>query len=434
MKDKTRTKKVAFVTLGCKLNFSETATISRQFSENGYQVVKQSDKADIYVINTCSVTSMAEKKCRQAINKIKKNSPNAKIVAIGCYAQLRGRDIAAIPGVDLVLGTNQKFHILDHLGQERREAGSGTVISCEINQIRNFDAAYSISERTRSFLKVQDGCDYFCSYCTIPYARGRSRNESIANIVERAKRIADSGVKEIILSGVNTGDFGKSTNETFFDLVKALDRVGEIDRIRISSIEPNLLSDEIITFTAESQRFMPHFHIPLQAGSDKILKLMCRRYSTELFADRIYKIKQYIPDAFIGVDIIAGFPGETDNDFNQAKQLLFGLDVSFLHIFPYSERPGTKAVLMKGKVKNSVITQRCNELKIISDNKHQEFCRSFINTTRPVLFESMAKNNTIMGFTDNYIKVTADYSNKTINKIINVELKSLNPDNSILSE
>lgn len=421
--------KVAFVTLGCKLNFSETATISRQFTENGYQVVKQNEKADVYVINTCSVTSMAEKKSRQTINKLKKQAPDSKVVAVGCYAQLRGNEIAELPGINLVLGTNEKFKILEYL---QEDSGEPLVHSCGTNELNRFDAAFSVSERTRSFLKVQDGCDYFCSYCTIPYARGKSRNDSIENILREASIIAEKGIKEIILTGVNTGDFGKTTGESFIELLRALETVEGIERFRISSIEPNLLTDEIIAFVATSDKFLPHFHIPLQAGSDNVLKLMRRKYDTSVFVDRIKAVHKKIEDCFIGIDVICGFPGETDDDFKQTYELLEGLNISYLHIFPYSDRPGTLSIKMDNKVQNSIITERTKTLQELSEKKHRMFYEANIRKDKKVLFENRAARGKMIGFTENYLKVEAPYKEELLNSIIICNLNRLENDNKFL--
>lgn len=420
-------KKVAFVTLGCKLNFSETATISRQFVENNYVVVPANQVADVYVINTCSVTSMAEKKSRQTITKIKKLAPQAIIVAVGCYAQLRGGELAEHSGVNLVLGTNDKFNIINRI--ENITNSEHVYYSCRLEEIQNYNAAFSVGERTRAFLKVQDGCDYFCAYCTIPYARGRSRNDSIANIIEQAKIIASQNIKEIIITGVNTGDFGKTTGEKFIDLLHQLNRVDGVKRYRISSIEPNLLTDEVIEFIATSTKFLPHVHLPLQAGSDNILALMKRKYSTDFFAGRVATVKKHIPDCFIGVDVIVGFPGETEDDFQCTYDFLNQLDISFLHVFPYSDRSGTVASTMKNKVQNSVVTKRTEILQKLSCQKHRLFYENNIGTQRTVLFENKASKGKITGFTENYIKVEASYDESLLNNLSIVRLNELKNEN-----
>ena len=352
-----KVKKVAFHTLGCKLNFSETSTISRSFKDKGFEVVGFNSEADIYVINTCSVTEHADKKCRQSIKKIQNKNPEAFVAVVGCYAQLKPEEIAQNLGVDLVLGSKEKFNILDHLNNLKKNK-TPQIYSCEISEVEQFDSSHSEADRTRSFLKVQDGCDYSCSYCTIPLARGKSRNKHISELVKEAKDIAKSGIKEIILTGVNIGDFGKSTNESFFDLIKALEKVNGIERIRISSIEPNLLTDEIIEFVSKSNKVLNHFHIPLQSGCNAILAKMQRRYNRELFKSRVDKIKELMPNAFIGVDVIVGFPGETDQYFTDTYSFLKDLDASFYHVFSYSERLNTKSANLEHKVPHKIITER----------------------------------------------------------------------------
>ncbi len=417
-------KKVAFQTLGCKLNFSETSTIARDFTEKDYQRVRFTEKADIYIINTCTVTEQADKKCRQAVKKIIRQNPDAIVAVVGCYAQLKPGEVSNIPGVDIVLGANEKQKLFNFIEQYEREH-KPIYHSCEINEIETFDAAYSSGDRTRSFLKVQDGCDYPCTYCTIPKARGKSRNQNIEQTVALAKEIATKGYKEIILTGVNIGDFGKSTNENFYGLIKELDKVEGIERYRISSIEPNLLSDEIIEFTAKSSKFLPHFHIPLQSGSNVILKKMKRRYNRERFANRIYKIKELIPDAFIGVDVIVGFPGETDELYRETYDFLTGLDVSFLHVFSYSVRPGTESAEMSEKNTTKIIASRSKLLHQLSEEKHRNFYQKNLNTQHKVLFESKNKQGKMYGFTENYLKVEVDYEPNMINKIIDVRLTDL---------
>ncbi|MCF6242634.1 MAG: tRNA (N(6)-L-threonylcarbamoyladenosine(37)-C(2))-methylthiotransferase MtaB [Bacteroidales bacterium] len=417
-------KKVAFQTLGCKLNFSETSTIARDFTEKSYQRVRFNEKADVYVINTCTVTEQADKKCRQAVKKIIRQNPEAIVAVVGCYAQLKPDEVSNIPGVDIVLGANEKqklFNFIEKYEKEHRPIYH----SCEINEVEAFDAAYSSGDRTRSFLKVQDGCDYPCTYCTIPKARGKSRNQNIEKTVALAKEIAEKGYKEIILTGVNIGDFGKSTGENFYQLIQALDKVEGIERYRISSIEPNLLSDEIIEFTVKSSKFLPHFHIPLQSGSNEILKKMKRRYNRERFANRIYKIKELIPDAFIGVDVIVGFPGETDELFQETYDFLESLDVSFLHVFSYSVRPGTESEQMSGKNDAKTIANRSKVLHQLSSQKHRAFYQKYIDTTHKVLFEAKNNQGKIHGFTENYLKVEINYDESLINKVVNVQLAGL---------
>ncbi len=417
-------KKVAFQTLGCKLNFSETSTIARDFTGEGYERVQFNEKADVYVINTCTVTGQADKKCRQAVKKVSKQNPDAVIAVIGCYAQLKPDEISNIPGVDIVLGANEKQKLFNFIEKYEQEHNP-IYHSCEINDVDTFDAAYSSGDRTRSFLKVQDGCDYPCTYCTIPKARGKSRNGTIQQIVSQAQEIAAKGYKEIILTGVNIGDFGKSTGENFYELIQALDRVEGIERYRISSIEPNLLSDEIIEFTVQSKKFLPHFHIPLQSGSNEILKQMKRRYNRERFANRVQKIKQLIPDAFIGVDVIVGFPGETEEYFNETYDFLSSLDVSFLHVFSYSERPGTESAKMKGKNNAKTIAQRSKLLHELSEQKHKAFYNRFLNTEHKVLFEAKNNRGRMHGFTENYLKVEVPYNKNLINTIKTVQLTKL---------
>lgn len=414
-------KKVSYHTLGCKLNFAETSTISREFSENGFEKVKFGENANVVVINTCSVTGIADKKCRAAIKKAKKTSPDAFIVVTGCYAQLQPKEISKIEGVDLVLGANDKFNIFEY-SKQFQKFDKPQIYSCEINEVEKFQPAFSSGDRTRSFLKIQDGCDYPCTYCTIPKARGKSRNKNIKSIVDDAYKIANEGYKEIILTGVNIGDFGKSTGETFFDLIKVLDKVKGIERYRISSIEPNLITDEIIDFTEKSAKFLPHFHIPLQSGSDKLLKLMKRRYLTDIFVKKINKINDTIKNVFIGIDVIVGFPGETDEDFNDTYKLLESLKISFIHVFSYSERPGTPAADMKNKVSKDIIKQRSQKLHKLSEIKHRNFCENNIGNKSKVLLEAAKHENMMFGFTENYIKIKIPYNKKLVNTIVEHEL------------
>jgi len=416
----TPTKRVAFHTLGCKLNFSETATISRDFICHGFEKVDYRDKADIYVLNTCSVTENADKEARKLIRQAKRRNPESSVAVIGCYAQLKPNDIAAITGVDMVLGAEEKFNLLNHL--DTIDLNGGTkVIQSEIDHVHKFTPSYSSGERTRAFLKVQDGCDYTCSFCTIPLARGKSRSDSIENTMKVAKEVAQTDTRELVLTGVNIGDFGKGTSETFFDLIQQLDTLDGIDRIRISSIEPNLFTDEIIEFCATSQKFMPHFHVPLQSGSDKILGDMRRRYKRDLYKIRVEKIKSVLPDACIGVDVIVGFPGETNNDFLNTYNFLNELEISYLHVFTYSERPGTDAVEMGEVVSKEKRAERSRMLHILSDKKRRLFHDQFVNQRRPVLFENM-KNGKLLGHTDNYIQIQTDGTPDLINTIHPVKL------------
>ncbi|MNK01677.1 Threonylcarbamoyladenosine tRNA methylthiotransferase MtaB [compost metagenome] len=427
-------KKVAFYTLGCKLNFSETSTIGRLFTDAGYAVVDFTDAADVYVINTCSVTEHADKKCRKVVKEALKYAPHAYITIVGCYAQLKPTEIAEIEGVDMVLGAAEKFRIVEFISDLTKQP-KAVIHQQNIEKVNhNFIAAYSIGDRTRTFLKVQDGCDYPCTYCTIPLARGGSRSDTIENVVNRAKQIAESGVKEIVLTGVNLGDFGirdGQREDKFFDLVKALDEVEGIERIRISSIEPNLLSNEIIEFVSTSKRFVPHFHIPLQSGSNKILGLMKRRYQRELYTERVAKIKAVMPNCCIGVDVIVGFPGETHEDFLDTYQFLNELDISYLHVFTYSEREQTEAAEMKGRVAGSTRADRSKMLHILSDKKRRAFYQSQLNTIGEVLFEDDQKNGFMHGFTKNYVKVKAKYDPVMVNEIKTVKLVELTADGEV---
>ena len=420
----TPTKRIAFHTMGCKLNFSETSTISRDFIQHGFEKVNYRDEADIYVLNTCSVTENADKEARKLIRQAKRRNPDSSVAVIGCYAQLKTNDIAGIEGVDIVLGTDEKFNLLDHL--DTIDLNGGTqVFQSDINHVHTFTPSYSSGERTRSFLKVQDGCDYTCSFCTIPLARGESRSETIANTMKVAREVASTGAREIVLTGVNIGDFGKRTGESFFDLIRQLDTLESIDRFRISSIEPNLLTNEIIEFCAASAKFMPHFHVPLQSGSDKILGAMRRRYNRKLYSDRIAKIKLLIPDACIGVDVIVGFPGETDEDFLKTYNFLNKLDISYLHVFTYSERPNTDAIKIADVVPKEIRAERSKMLHILSEKKRRFFHEPFIGQTRPVLFENM-KNGKLIGHTDNYIQVRVAGDTGLVNTIQPVQLTENN--------
>jgi threonylcarbamoyladenosine tRNA methylthiotransferase MtaB len=414
-------KKAVYYTLGCKLNFAETSTLGKYLSEQGIRKIQAGEKADICIVNTCSVTELADKKCRQAIRRIKKQHPGSFMIVTGCYAQLKPEEVSRIEGVDLVLGAGEKMDVLDYLTHNDRF--SERIAVSPIKDVHTFIPSCSKDDRTRHFLKVQDGCDYYCTYCTIPYARGRSRNGKIADLVHMAETAGKEGGKEIVLTGVNIGDFGKTTGETFFDLVKALDKVETIDRFRISSIEPNLLTDEIVEFVAQSQRFAPHFHIPLQSGSDEVLKLMRRKYDTALFKSKLEKVKQLMPNAFIGVDVIVGVRGETTEYFEDARRFLETLPFSQLHVFTYSERPGTMALKIDHVVSPREKQERSKQLLELSDRKLREFYRSQTNSVHPVLFEHTKRGAKMHGFTENYVKVEADYNPGLINKLIDIPLK-----------
>ena len=414
-------KKVSFHTLGCKLNFSESSTIARQFEAGGFVRVSDREPADICVINTCSVTEHADKKCRNIIRKLVRENPNAIIAVTGCYAQLKPREIAAIDGVDLVVSNQDKGELFRHVVQLSNHHGP-VVYACQAEELTSFFAAFSSGDRTRAFLKVQDGCNYKCAYCTIPYARGASRNPPIADIVAEAEQIAAGGQKEIVITGVNTGDFGRTTGERFIDLLRALDQIEGIERYRISSIEPNLLTDEIIDFTAQSTKFQPHFHIPLQSGTDRILGMMRRRYTTATFAARIEAVRRRMPDAFIGIDVIVGFPGETEADFESTYAFLERLNPAFLHVFPFSERPGTPAVAFEGKVSPDIAAERVQKLTDLSNKLHKRYCLQRIGTVAPVLVESKRRGSTMYGYTDTYIKVELPYDRERINTICRVRL------------
>ena len=424
-------KTAVYYTLGCKLNFSETSTIGKALKEAGVRTARKGEKADICVVNTCSVTEVADKKCRQAIHRLIKNHPGAYVVVTGCYAQLKPEQVAAIEGVDVVLGAEEKGRLLDYLGDLSKHE-KGEAITSTFHDIRSFSPSCSRGDRTRYFLKVQDGCDYFCSYCTIPFARGRSRNGKIEDIVAQARQAAAEGGKEIVIAGVNIGDFGKTTGESFFDLVKALDAVEGIERYRISSIEPNLLTDEIIEYVAQSRAFMPHFHIPLQSGCDEVLKLMRRRYDTALFAHKIQKIREVMPHAFIGVDVIVGTRGETEEYFNQAYEFLKGLDVTQLHVFSYSERPGTQALKIDHVVSPDEKHRRSQLLLNLSDEKTHAFYESHIDQEAVVLMEKSKAGTPMHGFTDNYVRVELPYDLSLDNKLVRVRLGDFNEDGTAL--
>jgi threonylcarbamoyladenosine tRNA methylthiotransferase MtaB len=418
---------VAFHTLGCKLNFSETSTISRLLENEGFEKTAFDDPADVYVINTCSVTENADKECRYLVRGIQRRAPESLVVITGCYAQLKPKEIAEIPGVDLVLGAAEKFNIAHHI-RELAKGDSAKICSCDIETVSGFNASYSINDRTRTFLKVQDGCDYNCSFCTIPMARGKSRSDSISNVVRHAQELAAAGVKEIILTGVNLGDFGKGPDgnkkheEDFFDLIQELDKVEGIQRYRVSSIEPNLLSNSIIEFVANSRKFMPHFHIPLQSGSNEILGLMRRRYKRELYAERVKLIKTLMPHCAIGVDVIVGFPGETDEYFKETFEFLHALDVSYLHVFTYSERDNTRALEIEPVIPVQIRNERNKLLRNLSYMKMQYFTQLHTGQTRKVLFERQDKNGMMEGYTDNYIKVTMPHRADQVNQVTDCTL------------
>lgn len=426
-------KKVVFHTLGCKLNFSETSAIGKQLADEGFVKVRPGEQADLCIINTCSVTDTADHKCRQAINRLNRQHPNAIMVVTGCYAQLKPEEIASIEGVDLVLGANEKFSILDYLNKHNKEK-TGEIHCAEIQKVKDFKPSCSHDDRTRFFLKVQDGCDYFCTYCTIPFARGRSRNANIEATVAIAKQAIAEGAKEIVISGVNTGDFGKSTGENFFNLVKALDALPDEIRFRISSIEPNLLTDELIDFVAHSNHFMPHFHIPLQSGSNEVLKIMKRRYTCELFAEKIATIKKIMPDAFIGVDVIVGVRGETDELFQEAQTFINTLDISQLHVFSYSERAGTKMLEIEHTVSNPERKRRSDVLHALSNEKTNAFYEKQIGKTAQVLWESRHNGENMVGFTQNYIRVERPYDKNLVNTIQTITLGKWNEDKSALKQ
>lgn len=421
-------KKVAFYTLGCKLNFSETSTISRMFEEKGYKKVEFADTPDIFIINTCSVTDNADKKCRKIVREARAISPDAYVAIIGCYAQLKPEEISGIPGVDAVLGAAEKFRLVELLDGFVRKP-QPEVYASDVAQANTFQTSYSLHDRTRTFLKVQDGCDYSCSFCTIPLARGASRSDSVENIIRTANQIASTDVREIVLTGVNTGDFGLQEGlrrERFIDLIRELDNVEGIDRVRISSVEPNLLTDEIIGFVASSRKFVPHFHVPLQSGSDRILRLMRRRYQRDLYAGRVQLIKSIMPHACIGVDVIVGFPDETREDFLETYRFLNELDISYLHVFTYSERDNTLAATMPNPVPASERAERSKMLHILSDKKRRKFYEDNLRSDRTVLFENDIEDGMMHGFTDNYIRVTARYDPVLVNELMTVRLSTIN--------
>lgn len=423
---------IAFYTLGCKLNFSETSTIGRQAREQGFEVVDFKDAADIYVINTCSVTENADKKCKRTVKEAKKANPESSVVVIGCYAQLKPQEIIDIDGVDMVLGAAEKFNLMQHLEKIKEERN--IVLNRNIKETREFVPGYSFGDRTRSFLKVQDGCDYFCTFCTIPLARGKSRSNTVEETVKVAQEVAQTAVKEVVLTGVNIGDFGVDTDETFYDLILELDKVEGVDRFRISSIEPNLLENRIIDFVAQSNRFVPHFHVPLQSGSDELLKKMRRKYQRDLYADRVKRIKQTMPHACIGVDVIVGFPGETDEHFEETYNFIRDMDVSYLHVFPYSARANTTARKMDDQVPQHVKNERAQRLRILSNKKKMAFYTEHLGKVRTALMEAENKDGFMYGFTENYVKVRLPFDAQKINEQIQVDLKSIADDGTVVAE
>jgi threonylcarbamoyladenosine tRNA methylthiotransferase MtaB len=425
-------KKVAFYTLGCKLNFSETSTLARLFEEGGYGKVDFEENPDVFIINTCSVTENADKKCKQLVKRAQKINSNALIAIVGCYAQLKPDEIGRIPGVDLVLGANEKFNLLDHIDKLESKPEKSIVKYDSIKKTVDFVPSFSYGDRTRSFLKVQDGCDYFCTFCTIPLARGKSRNASISETVKEAEKIAQTEIKEIVLTGVNIGDFGQGGAENFNELVQELDKVEGIDRFRISSIEPNLLSNEIINFCLNlSKRFVPHFHIPLQSGSNAMLKAMRRKYETELYAERVATIKKHNPDCCIGVDVIVGFPGETDEEFAKTVDFLKEIDISYLHVFTYSERANTTAIKMGDSVPTEIRRERSKILHLLSDRKKRHFYEQNKGQIRTALIESEQDEGWMYGFTDNYVKVRIPFDLSLANKLVEVKLVKVNSDDSM---
>ena len=429
--------KVAFKTLGCKLNFSESSTISREFTKNGYEKVDFNKKSDVYVINTCSVTQNADKEFKYLVNKTKKNNPNAYVVAIGCYAQLKPKEISSIDGVDLVLGADKKFDILNYLEFDKKI--SQNYHSCEISNVDKFKSSYSFGDRSRSFLKIQDGCDYQCSYCTIPLARGKSRSPSVNSVIDSIKVLIDKGVKEVVLTGVNIGDFGinenvKSRKNNFFDLLNQISKINDLKRLRISSIEPNLLNNDIIDLVSECEKILPHFHVPLQSGSDKILRLMKRRYMRNVYEKRFDYIKKRIPHACIGSDVIVGFPGEDELEFKETYNFLKSIDISYLHVFSYSERSNTKSVLIDNKVSKNLKNKRSKLLRELSNSKKLKFYKKNIKNYHNVLFENENKNGYVYGYTENYVRVKSLWSNSKKNKILNCYLEGIDSNLNCIAE
>lgn len=425
-----RGKKAAFFTLGCKLNFSETSTIAGSFREVGFERVEFDEEADVYVINTCSVTNQGDKESRNIIRRAVKKNPNAMVIVVGCYSQLKPEEVGHIEGVDLVLGTQEKFHVPAYLG-DLQKRGKTEIQTTRLADIKSYHKAFSWGDRTRSFLKIQDGCDYYCSFCTIPYARGKSRNDTIANTVEQAKKAVEKGFKEVVLTGVNIGDFGKSTGENFLELLRALEKTDGLQRLRLGSVEPNLLKDDIIQMVSESKVIMPHFHIPLQAGTDEVLSLMKRKYSTELFTRRIHRIREIVPHAFIGVDVIAGTNGETEELFEQSYNFINSLEISQLHAFTYSERSGTQALKIPWKVDPAERKNRTQRYLNLSEKKLRAFYEKHLGTTQTVLFEAQSNSDRMSGFTENYIKVETNHNDQLDNQLRKVVLKSVLPNGNV---
>ncbi len=417
--------RVAFHTLGCKLNFSETSTLARQFAESGYSRVEMEDAPDVLVINTCSVTEQADKKCRNIVSRAVRSNPSVFVAVVGCYAQLKPEEIAAIPGVDMVLGAGQKFNLVEHVKQHK-QLSEPLIHVGEIKDVKDFIPSFSAGDRTRTFLKVQDGCNYFCAFCTIPLARGRSRSASLGQTIEQAKKAIDAGAKEIVLTGVNIGDYGTQHGTTLLSLIEELDAMAGVERFRISSIEPNLLSNEIIDFVAQSDKFMPHFHIPLQSGSDEILRAMRRRYRTDLYRERVDRIMSAMPDACIGVDVITGFPGESDERFDETRNFLLELPVSYLHVFTYSERDNTTALRIADIVPQEIRNRRTVELRMLSDKKKRAFYERFADSTQHILWEASQDEGLMYGFSENYLKVSQPWNAQHVNKITPMRLGSLN--------
>jgi len=420
-------KRIAFQTFGCKLNFAETSTIARQMKEEGYEVVEHKQEADVYVINSCVVTGKAEKKCKAAIRQAKRRNPDAKVAIIGCFPQMKAEELSKMDELDFVIGNEEKFALKDYLKEDGQDGACHSIVG-DINKSDVFTPSWSSGDRTRSFLKIQDGCDYFCTFCTIPFARGRSRSASITDTIKTAKEIGQSDMREIILTGVNIGDFGKPNGESFFDLMRELDKIEGIDRIRISSIEPELLNEEMIAFANKSEKFLPHFHIPLQSGSDKILEAMKRKYKREIFSQRVSEIRKHMPHACIAADVIIGFPGETEADFLDTYNFLDGLDISYMHVFTYSERPGTKAADLEGIITNRMKRERSRRLHELSDKKKKAFYMQNMGSTRNVLFESDNSEGYMHGFTGNYLRVKTKFNKALINQIVAVKLDVLDKD------
>jgi threonylcarbamoyladenosine tRNA methylthiotransferase MtaB len=419
--------RISFHTLGCKLNFSETSTLARQFEEAGYSRVEMEDAPDVLVINTCSVTEQADKKCRNIVSRAVRSNPDVFVAVVGCYAQLKPEEIAAIPGVNLVLGAGQKFNLVDHVHQQKLMTAPAIHVG-EIKDVKDFIPSFSAGDRTRTFLKVQDGCNYFCAFCTIPLARGRSRSATIEETIAQAQKAIDAGAKEIVLTGVNIGDYGTQYNTNLLTLIENLDRLQGVERFRISSIEPNLLSNEIIDFVASSDKFMPHFHIPLQSGSDEILRLMRRRYRTSLYRERVERILQAMPHACIGIDVITGFPGETDERFEETRQFLIDIPAAYLHVFTYSERDNTTALRIPDVVAQETRHRRTIELRMLSDKKKRAFYERFIGSQQRILWEGSDDEGVMYGFSENYLKVSQPWSSEAVNNITNVGMGQLNSD------